>query len=284
MQYIHKVKKEESVRDICVKYSVCEEELLSANNLVEEDIKEGVLLFVSVPDGRRYVVKPFDTIRKIAEKFEVSEAAILEFNNIKQIFLGQIIYIPWLYVFVFYATTIKAFWYIENSLVICFSVEVDMEKKMKFGKEDLIDIVKSSLIAVVSSLVLILLFAIIIKFSGIADNVILAINMVIKSISIVLGILFGIKHARLGAIKGLFSGLLFVIVSYVLFSIINLDGKIDLMMLVDSLIILAESLISGIIAVNIKDKRTGKRWTQVWKGSCESKFTGNWKSITAFAK
>ena len=71
-----------------------------------------------------------------------------------------------------------------------------MEKKMKFGKEDLIDIVKSSLIAVVSSLVLILLFAIIIKFSGIADNVILAINMVIKSISIVLGILFGIKHAR----------------------------------------------------------------------------------------
>ncbi len=284
MQYIHKVKKEESVRDICVKYSVCEEELLSANNLAEEDIKEGVLLFVSVPDGRRYVVKPFDTIRKIAEKFEVSEAAILEFNNIKQIFLGQIIYIPWLYVFVFYATTIKAFWYIEDSLVICFSVEVDMEKKMKFGKEDLIDIVKSSLIAVVSSLVLILLFAIIIKFSGIADNVILAINMVIKSISIVLGILFGIKHARLGAIKGLFSGLLFVIVSYVLFSIINLDGKIDLMMLVDSLIILAESLISGIIAVNIKDKRTGKRWTQVWKGSCESKFTGNWKSITAFAK
>ncbi len=284
MQYIHKVKKEESVRDICVKYSVCEEELLSANNLAEEDIKEGVLLFVSVPDGRRYVVKPFDTIRKIAEKFEVSEAAILEFNNIKQIFLGQIIYIPWLYVFVFYATTIKAFWYIENSLVICFSVEVDMEKKMKFGKEDLIDIVKSSLIAVVSSLVLILLFAIIIKFSGIADNVILAINMVIKSISIVLGILFGIKHARLGAIKGLFSGLLFVIVSYVLFSIINLDGKIDLMMFVDSLIILAESLISGIIAVNIKDKRTGKRWTQVWKGSCESKFTGNWKSITAFAK
>lgn len=71
--------------------------------------------------------------------------------------------------------------------------------------------------------------------------------------------MFGIKHARLGAIKGLFSGLLFVIVSYVLFSIINLDGKIDLMMLVDSLIILAESLISGIIAVNIKDKRTGKR-------------------------
>jgi len=34
-----------------------------------------------------------------------------------------------------------------------------------------------------------------------------------------------------------------------------LDAKIDLMMLIDSLIILVESLIAGIIAVNIKDKR-----------------------------
>lgn len=94
MQYIHKVKNEESVRDICIKYSVCEEELLATNNLSLEDVKEGVLLYVSVPDGRRYVVKPFDTLSKIADKFEVSEKDILEFNNIKQIFLGQIIYIP----------------------------------------------------------------------------------------------------------------------------------------------------------------------------------------------
>ena len=48
-----------------------------------------------------------------------------------------------------------------------------MDKKLKFGKDDLIDIVKSSLIAVVSSLVLILVFAIIIKFTGIEDKIIL---------------------------------------------------------------------------------------------------------------
>ena len=55
-----------------------------------------------------------------------------------------------------------------------------MDKKLKFGKDDLIDIVKSSLIAVVCSLVLILVFAIIIKFTGIEDNIILVINMIIK--------------------------------------------------------------------------------------------------------
>ncbi len=134
-----------------------------------------------------------------------------------------------------------------------------MDKKLKFGKDDFIDIVKSSLIAVVSSLVLILVFAIIIKFTGIDDKIILVINMVIKSLSVVIGVLFGIKNARLGAVKGIASGLLFVIVSYILFAIINLSAKIDLMMIIDSLIILVESLIAGIIAVNIKDKKADRR-------------------------
>lgn len=134
-----------------------------------------------------------------------------------------------------------------------------MDKKLKLEKEDFIDIVKSSLIAVVCSLVLVLIFAIIIKFTGIPDNIIVVINMVIKSISVLVGILFGIKNARFGAVKGLLCGLLFVIVSYALFAIINLDASIDVMMLIDSLIILVESLASGIISVNIHDKRNGKR-------------------------
>lgn len=138
-----------------------------------------------------------------------------------------------------------------------------MDKKLKFGKDDFIDIVKSSLIAVVSSLVLILVFAIIIKFTGIDDKIILVINMVIKSLSVVIGVLFGIKNARLGAVKGIASGLLFVIVSYILFAIINLSAKIDLMMIIDSLIILVESLIAGIIAVNIKDKKADRRWNHL---------------------
>lgn len=152
-----------------------------------------------------------------------------------------------------------SFWHIVNGLDILFSVEVIMDKKLKFGKEDLIDIVKSSLIAVVSSLVLILVFAIIIKFTNIEDKIILVINLVIKSLSVVIGILFGVKNAKLGAIKGIASGLLFVLVTYALFAIINLDAKIDIMMLIDSSIILVESLISGIIAVNIKDRKESRR-------------------------
>lgn len=94
MQYVHKVKKGECLEDICKKYSVYKEDLLSINNVQSEDLKEGVLLFVDIPDGIRYVVKPFDTLSKIAEKFNVSENDILSFNNIEQIFLGRVIFIP----------------------------------------------------------------------------------------------------------------------------------------------------------------------------------------------
>lgn len=94
MQYVYSVKKGDSISEICLKYGVFAGDVLSANNLAEEDIKEGVLLYIDVPEGRRYVVKPFDTIEKLAEKLGVTAEEILQFNNIKQIFLGQIIYIP----------------------------------------------------------------------------------------------------------------------------------------------------------------------------------------------
>ena len=94
MLYIHRVKKDESLKEICVKYSVFCEDLLHLNNITEENVKEGLLMVIDIPEGKRYVVKPFDTIAKIADKFKTTEEKLMQFNNISQVFLGQIIYIP----------------------------------------------------------------------------------------------------------------------------------------------------------------------------------------------
>ena len=51
-------------------------------------------MVIDIPEGKRYVVKPFDTIAKIADKFKTTEEKLMQFNNISQVFLGQIIYIP----------------------------------------------------------------------------------------------------------------------------------------------------------------------------------------------
>ena len=94
MLYIHRVKKDESLKDICVKYSVFFFFFLHLNNITEENVKEGLLMVIDIPEGKRYVVKPFDTIAKIADKFKTTEEKLMQFNNISQVFLGQIIYIP----------------------------------------------------------------------------------------------------------------------------------------------------------------------------------------------
>lgn len=94
MQYIHKVKNGESAEDICKIYHILKSQLLSNNNVGEENIKEGLLLYIDIPDGVRYVVKPFDNLEKIANKFGKSAEVIAKFNKIEQVFMGQIIYIP----------------------------------------------------------------------------------------------------------------------------------------------------------------------------------------------
>lgn len=94
MKYIYEVKENENLKDICAKYFADCNQVLKDNFIKEENIRPGLLLLIQVKDGERYVVKPFDTLEKIANNFGVSQDDIKNYNNIKQVFLGQIIYLP----------------------------------------------------------------------------------------------------------------------------------------------------------------------------------------------
>ncbi len=132
---------------------------------------------------------------------------------------------------------------------------MDMKMKLRLKKSDLTDVVKSVLIAVITCLVLVLAFAMIMKFAELPDSVILPVNIMIKCISVVTGVLFGIKAAEHGALKGFLTGLLFVIVTYLLFSIINGDFSLSLMSLVDIAIMIVQGVVTGVIVVNIKSRK-----------------------------
>lgn len=134
-----------------------------------------------------------------------------------------------------------------------------MDKKLKFGAEDVKDIVKCTLIAVVSCLALVLIFAIIAKFANFGENVIKPINITIKGISVLIGVLIGIKNINIGAVKGLITAVLFILSTYILFSIVNQDWAFDKTMLIDTIILIVDGLASGVIAVNIKDRKSGRR-------------------------
>lgn len=128
-------------------------------------------------------------------------------------------------------------------------------KKIAITKDDMLDVLKGVVFSVIICVVLILLFALIVKFTALSDSVIVPINIVIKVLSIFTGCLLGIKSASKGALKGLIIGALFMLITYLLFSLVNGSFTANSLTWIDALLMLAEGLISGIIVVNVKGRK-----------------------------
>ncbi len=81
-------------------------------------------------------------------------------------------------------------------------------------------IIKGALLAFVISLVLVLLFALIVKLTNIGTGTIAIVNQIIKIVSVFLGVLFAVKERPRWFINGLFGGVLYAILSFLVFSLI----------------------------------------------------------------
>ncbi len=127
-------------------------------------------------------------------------------------------------------------------------------KKSGILKGDFFDVVKAILLSVLLSLVLVLLFAFIVKFTGINSNWVMPVNQVIKIISIFIGCLLGIKYPVKGVFKGILIGLFFLIITFLLFSAFNGGFEENSLTVYDFLTCLIAGIISGIFTVNIKNR------------------------------
>ncbi len=81
-------------------------------------------------------------------------------------------------------------------------------------------IIKGALLAFVISLVLVLLFALIVKLTNIGTGAIAVVNQIIKIVSVFMGVLFAVKERSKWFINGMFGGLLYSIISFLVFSLI----------------------------------------------------------------
>lgn len=127
-------------------------------------------------------------------------------------------------------------------------------KKSGILKGDFFDVVRAILLSVLLSLVLVLLFAFIVKFTGINSNWVMPVNQVIKIISIFIGCLLGIKYPVKGVFKGILIGLFFLIITFLLFSAFNGGFEENSLTVYDFLTCLIAGIISGIFTVNIKNR------------------------------
>lgn len=115
------------------------------------------------------------------------------------------------------------------------------------------NIAKGTLIALCISLVLVLIFAFLLKFTNISDSAISPINQVIKGISIFFGVFIGLKKSKeLGLVSGLLIGFIYTFLAFFVFSILNGSFSFDVTLLTDIVFGAVIGAICGIICVNIK--------------------------------
>lgn len=114
-------------------------------------------------------------------------------------------------------------------------------------------ILKGAFFAVSISLMGILLFAFIIKFTNLNEKWILPINQVIKIVSIFFGVFLSFsKRDENGFLKGVTIGLIYTFLAYTVFSILARQFSFTMSTITDMLFGSLIGGISGILTVNLK--------------------------------
>lgn len=109
-------------------------------------------------------------------------------------------------------------------------------------------VLKASVFGVFISLVLVLIFAIILRFTNLSNNLIRPINTVIKGLSILIATIFVCKGATSKMwLKGLFVGLVYFLLSFLVFSALDGSFVVNITTLTDFVFELVAGLFSGII-------------------------------------
>ena len=114
-------------------------------------------------------------------------------------------------------------------------------------------VLKGAILSVSLTLVLILLFAFIIKVANIPDSVIMPVNQFIKIASIFFGTYLTLKKVQQkGLLTGALIGLLYTMLAYLVFSLLGGQFNLDASLFIDMAFSLVIGGICGIFAVNKK--------------------------------
>ena len=123
------------------------------------------------------------------------------------------------------------------------------------AKTRVLSIIKGAFWGVAFSLICILIFALIIKFTSISEKAINPINQIIKVLSILFAcFVVGKKVKKSGIIMGLLTGILYTLLAYVIFSILDGHFSFGLNVLNDITFGAIIGIFSGIICINLRNK------------------------------
>ena len=129
-----------------------------------------------------------------------------------------------------------------------------MEKSLKRTSAAL-EFVKTLIIAIIFTMLLVLIFAIIVRFCSVESKYIPIVNQVIKCMSIVFAILLCFSKRPNGWLRGFLFGVVYSLAAFLVFS--TFSGKFDfgIKLLNDCVLGGVTGLIGGIIAGNVKKEK-----------------------------
>ena len=130
-----------------------------------------------------------------------------------------------------------------------------MQKLKSINWSGFLSILKCCLIGIVVTLIGIVFFAIVLKFADLNSTVITAVNNIIKALAIFF-MVFCLKKSGNGKliVKALVAGLIYAVLSFLIFSIMNGGFMFNLSILYDLLFALIVSVIAAVI-LNLTSKK-----------------------------
>lgn len=124
-------------------------------------------------------------------------------------------------------------------------------KKPLNTKRDVLDILSASLVAMLFTLLLVLVFALVVRLASPNETGMIVGNCAIRLASVFAGVLIAFRNPSLGALKGALSGLLYFLLT--VFVLAAADGfKNADFNVVDFVAAVIAGTVSGIIAVNTR--------------------------------
>ena len=127
-----------------------------------------------------------------------------------------------------------------------------MSVNLQNKKSSIFSILGGVVVSIAVTLILILLFALLIRFINISDKFIFPVNQIIKIVSIFIGtIILHKKNKSKGFLKGLLFGIIYFIICFVVFSILQGKFTFDMNNFYDMLLTSLMAGLIGIIVVNI---------------------------------
>lgn len=118
-----------------------------------------------------------------------------------------------------------------------------------------VKIIKGSLLSIILTTICLIIFSIILAYTNVPESTMIPVITIITAISILVGSIISVsKIEKKGILNGAFVGLIYILIIYVISSIVkgNFGININSVILIVSAIV--AGMLGGIIGVNIKNR------------------------------